>query len=74
MDNVFLAVAGVGLIVVGVLGMVVSLLITFLAAIRFAVLPRLAPTMTRLRTEAGAWFAPPVPREPVLVRAERPRR
>lgn len=74
MDNVFLAVAGVGLIVVGVLGMAVSILFALLATLRYAVLPHLAPMTGRVRTEAGAWFAPPPRREVVLVRAERPRR
>ena len=74
MDNVFIAVAGVGLIVLGVLGMALSALFAVLATFRFAVFPRVVPLVGRLWTEAGAWFAPPRHREVAVVPAERARR
>lgn len=74
MDNVYFAVAGLGMILIGVLGMAVFAVLSLAALARFALLPRLTPMMARARTAAGSWVAPPPRRDVALARVERPRR
>lgn len=75
MDNVYYAVAGVALILVGVAG-IAALAMMFLGALlRFAVAPRLRPLIGRVAADASSWLAPPARREvAVAPSATRPRR
>jgi hypothetical protein len=73
-DNVFVAMAGLGLIVVGIVGLAFALLVSLVMTARFVLVPRLAPMFARARAGAVSWIAPPPRQEVALVRSERPRR
>lgn len=75
MDNVYLAVTGVALILVGVAGLAALSMIFLAALVRFALIPRLRPLLSRVTADAASWVAPP-PRPDVAVARgpSRPRR
>lgn len=74
MDNVYFAVAGLGMIIIGTIGIVMFAIFSIASVVRFELAPRVAPMFARLRSETRSWVAPPVRSDAVLVRASnRPR-
>lgn len=61
MDNTYVAVAGIGLLVVGVVGFISVTAFFVAVAIRHEVLPRLRPLLGRVAGEARGWIAPERP-------------
>ena len=68
MDSAVLAVAGIALLVMGVVGFAAVVLFFGAAAFRYSVLPTLGHVARRLVDESRAWLAPPNQPRPVLVR------
>jgi len=68
-DSIFLAVAGIALLVMGVVGFVAVVLFFAAAAVRYALLPRMAPFVGVAAAEARRWVTPSERPRPALVQA-----
>lgn len=74
MDNIYFAMAGLGMVVIGVAGFIVFALLTLAATVRYSLVPRIQPLVARTRAGAVSWLAPPPARRPaVAARVDRPR-
>ena len=74
MDNIYFAMAGLAMVVIGVAGFIVFALLALAASIRYSLAPRMRPLIARTRAGAVSWFAPPPVRRPaVAARVDRPR-
>ena len=69
MDSVYLAVAGIALLVIGVVGFALVSLVFAAIAIRYSVAPLLKPVAAWLVSEARGWATAPAPRRVAVVRA-----